>query len=65
MAVAADPAAVNARVAQYPSADGFDVALAQIATIDIGQGVAVLAMPCRVPFAWHPAMIGRPGVFPS
>ena len=44
MAVAADPAALNAWVAQYPSADGFDVELAQIPTIDIEEGVAILAM---------------------
>jgi hypothetical protein len=44
MAVAADPVAVNAWIAQYPSADGFDVELAHIPTIDTDQGVAVLTM---------------------
>ncbi|NUO77713.1 MAG: hypothetical protein HOQ32_17085 [Lysobacter sp.] len=44
MAVVADPATVNAWLANYPSADGYDVELADIGTVDTEQGVASLTV---------------------
>lgn len=42
MAVAADPATVNAWLVNYPSADGYDIELASIQTVDTESGIATL-----------------------
>lgn len=42
MAVAANPAAVNTWLANYPSADGFDVALNGVQTVDVAPGPAAM-----------------------
>lgn len=42
MAVAANPTVVNAWLANFPSADGFDVELADIPTVDVVPGIATV-----------------------
>ena len=42
MAVAADPASVNAWLANYPTADGYEVKLPEVHTIDTAPGVATM-----------------------
>lgn len=42
MAVVANPTLVNAWLANFPSADGYDVELAAIQTVDVAQGIATL-----------------------
>lgn len=44
MAVAANPSALNAWLAQFPSADGYEVKLSNIQTQDTEEGVASLAV---------------------
>lgn len=44
MAVVADPATVNAWLANFPTADGYDVELPQIDTVDTEAGVASLTV---------------------
>lgn len=44
MAVVANPSAVNAWLAHYPAADGYDVELPDIDTIDTEEGVASLTV---------------------
>ncbi|RDZ29261.1 hypothetical protein [Lysobacter silvisoli] len=44
MAVVADPATVNAWLANFPTADGYDVELPDIGTVDTEQGTASLTV---------------------
>ncbi|SFK32671.1 hypothetical protein [Lysobacter sp. cf310] len=44
MAVVADPSTVNTWLAQFPSADGYDVELPNIDTVDTEEGVASLTV---------------------
>lgn len=44
MAVVANPSVVNAWLANFPSADGYDVELANLDTVDTEEGVATLTV---------------------
>ena len=47
MAVIADPSTLNEWLTHYPSADGYNVELHDIETVDTGEGVATLTVDTR------------------
>lgn len=44
MAVAADPTSVDAWLANFPTADGYEVTLPEVHTIDTAPGVATMTV---------------------